>query len=50
MSAECSHMEHITRTAMNDLIPTPYGLHYNYGKFKLEYVSNGIFFKIQQDA
>ena len=49
-SADLPHMEHIASTAVNDLIPTPYELLYNCGKFKLEYVSNRISFKLQQDA
>ena len=49
-SAELSHMEHIARTSTNHLIPKRYGLQYQCGKFKLEYVFNGISFKFQQDA
>ena len=49
-SAEFLHMEHIARSAANHLIPTPYGIKYNCGKFKLEYVSNSISFKFHQDA
>ena len=42
-------MENIARNVANDLIPATYG-QYNCGKFKLEYVSNSISFKFQQDA
>ena len=44
------HMEHIVRTAANHLIPTPYKIQYNCSKFKLQYVSNSIALKFQQDA
>ena len=43
-------MEHIARTAANDVIPTPYGVQNNCSKFKLEYVSKSIFLKFQHDA
>ena len=43
-------MEHIARTAADHLIPTPYGLQYNCGKFNLEYASNSISFKFQLEA
>ena len=43
-------MAHIAGTAANHLIPTPYEIQYNCGKFKLEYVSMSVSFKFQQDA
>ena len=49
-SAEMPHIEHIARNAANHLIPTTYGLQYNCGKFKLEYVSDSLSFKFQQDS
>ena len=50
ISADLPHMEHIARTAANHQIPTTYGIQYNCSKFKLEYLSNCICFKFQQDA
>ena len=43
-------MEHVARTAANHLIPTPYGLQYNCGKFNQEYVSQSNSMKFQQDS
>ena len=39
-------MEHIARNAAKHVIQATYGLQYNCGNFKLEYVSNSIFVKI----
>ena len=43
-------MEHIARNAANHLIPTTYGLQYNYGKFNLEYVSSSISSNFRKSA